>query len=370
MIRWPFRNRPPPAPTTRAAKIAHDDAEFDGSSARFAAGSRPLVRWDVPADTDIGLQREAIFLTTTALQETCDYALCSQAAGAAEARHMLELSSQPVEWRRMADLAPLARLRPGAPEFVLSGPIAIEETGDWFDGWVSGQRLGRHALQPEVLALAPEVSEQRVAAEALPRLELEQLQGMRRLDVAPQRPIPDVVARFAWLGGSGQWGVPGWSIADPLARLVVERAAPFAGRQVLELGTSRGRLAAMLASIGCSVTTVDHQDRGARTNLEGLPVSVIQADLVRFLEGTAQKFDLIVCDLHGNSLREWRRYRKPLLRAMTESAVLILNNAALHRLEGWETETGVPWFLSTLPRRWLVETFSDVLPGISVVTSR
>src|SRR5262249_49164459 len=122
-----------------------------------------------------------------------------------------------------------------------------------------------------------------------------------------------VIDRFQWLGGFGQWGVPGWTMPDGCAQILVERAAVFACTRVLELGTSRGRMSAMLASLGCAVTPLDHVDRGAAINLAGLPVEVILDDAIHYLSTTARQFDLIVCDLHGNSPAEWQRYCGPLI---------------------------------------------------------
>jgi len=345
MFRWLFRPKPPATPT-RAAQIALDDARQAGANARFAHGSRPLIRWDFRIGSDEATQREAIFLTTTALADACDYALHTEGVSARRARTMLELSTQPAEWRAAGPADAAKRLRPQAAELILPAGLAIERRSAWFDAWADA------AGAPHTLTLPQDLEKD----------------GVRLVAHAPVRPAPDLVQRFAWLGNSGQWGVPGWSLPDPLARLVVEQASAFAGRAVLELGTSRGRLAAMLASLGCRVTTVDHQDRGARSNLDGLGVEVVQANLVAFLDRTRQRYDLVVCDLHGNSQAEWRHYRKPLLRAVGTGGRLVLNNAALHRLDGWESETGVPWFLSTLPRSWAVELHTQTLPGIAVVT--
>jgi len=57
----------------------------------------------------------------------------------------------------------------------------------------------------------------------------------------------------------------------------------------------------MLASVGCNLTTIDHQDRGALQNLEGLNVKVLVEDAAVFFTGSDQLFDLIVVDVHGNT---------------------------------------------------------------------
>ena len=159
---------------------------------------------------------------------------------------------------------------------------------------------------------------------------------------------PSLVERFAWLGGFGQWGVPGWSMPDGCASVIVKQARCFVGRQVLEIGTSRGRLTAMLATLGCHVTTVDRHDRGAAQNLDGLEVQVIVDDDLNFLATTSETFDLIVVDLHGNSVADWER-RAPLLRrCLSRRGTLLLNNAALWTIPDWHEETGVRWLLDSL----------------------
>jgi predicted O-methyltransferase YrrM len=365
MFRWLFR-RPPPPPPTRAAQIAAEDAQAAADGSRFAHGTRPLIRWTIAAGQGEHLLREAVFLTTAALGDRFDYALCSSGIGALRAREMLELSSQPVEWRAVDKSELSARLRPTAPELALPSDVAVQSTNVWLEAWAQSGAEPRHHAHLPLAALPPAGNEPSLSR---PFSE-DEIGPFTRLQSAPRRLAPDLVRRFAWLASFGQWGVPGWSMPDALAQLVVRHAAGFAGRTVLELGTSRGRLTAMLAGLGCRVVTVDHQDRGARANLEGLSVEVVQDELARYLERTRQVFELVVCDLHGNAPSDWRRYRKPLLRAVAKGGMLILNNAALHRLEGWESETGVSWFLSRLPADCTVELHVQNLPGIAIVRRR
>ena len=181
------------------------------------------------------------------------------------------------------------------------------------------------------------------------------------------QPTPDLHDRFTWLGGQGQWGVPGWTMPPDNARNVLAKAAPFAGREVLELGTSRGRVTAMLASMGCRMTTVDHQDRGATANLAGLGVDVVIDDAVHFLRTTSRQFDLVVCDLHGNSPAEWRRYAEPLRDRVTPGGTMIISNAALSDIPEWHEETGVRWFLDSLPPGWTSQLDTGTVPGLAVV---
>ena len=177
----------------------------------------------------------------------------------------------------------------------------------------------------------------------------------------------DVLERHHWLGGTGQWGLPGWTMPDGMARTIVSRATAFTGRAVLEVGTSRGRLTAMLAEQGCRVTTVDHVDRGAATNLSGLPVEVVVADAVEYLQRTPQSFDLIVCDLHGNSPAEWARFVEPLTMRLAPGGMLLASNATLHEIPEWHEETGVQAFAAQLPSDWAVELDRSEVPGLAIV---
>lgn len=182
------------------------------------------------------------------------------------------------------------------------------------------------------------------------------------------RAEPDPLERFGWLGNTGQWGVPGWTMPDGCARAVLKLAGAFASRPVLEIGTSRGRIAAMLATLGCRVTTVDHQDRGAAQNLAGLPVRVIRDDAEHFLRETRETFDLIFIDLHGNAPADWQRLAEPLLLRLNPGGTMILNNAALHNIFEWRHEAGVRWFLDRLPQGWPVRTLTREPPGVVAVS--
>ena len=178
----------------------------------------------------------------------------------------------------------------------------------------------------------------------------------------------DEVERFHWLGAKGQWGVPGWSIPDDCARTIVDHARRFSGKSILEIGTSRGRLTAMLAAVGCRVTTVDHQDRGASNNLAGMNVEVVVDDAVRHLAKPGPAYELIVVDFHGNAPADWQRYPGPLLKRLLPGGVLIINNAKLHEIPEWSEESGVAWFIGRLPADWRVEHPPVPPPGLAIIT--
>ncbi len=177
----------------------------------------------------------------------------------------------------------------------------------------------------------------------------------------------DVVDRYRWLGGEGPWGIPGWAMPEPMVRVIMSHTAGYAGRQVLEVGTSRGRTSAIMASQGCCVTTVDRVDRGARQNLAGLPVEVVIDEAVKFANGTTRSFDLIVCDVHGNSPAEWAALGGALTRRLRPGGTMLVSNAALDQVEGWHEETGVSWFTGRLPVDWVVDFDRSVVPGLAIV---
>lgn len=152
-----------------------------------------------------------------------------------------------------------------------------------------------------------------------------------------------------------------------MARNILARAAALKGRHVLELGTSRGRMTAMLAEQGCHVTTVDHVDRGAAANLAGLDVEVVVDDAIRSLRRLGRKFDLVICDMHGNSPAEWRRLAEPLVERLAVGGTILASNATLDEIPEWHEETGVRWFTGRLPAGWTVELDRSAVPGLAVV---
>lgn len=177
-----------------------------------------------------------------------------------------------------------------------------------------------------------------------------------------------VVERHAWLGGHGQWGIPGWSISQAGAAEIVEAIRPFAGRNVLEIGTSRGHLTAMLAAVGCCVTTVDRHDRGAAQNLAGLHVRVIREEAVVFVTSMSDTFDAMVVDLHDNSDAVWEGLGPQLLRRLPYDGILLINNALLWKMPEWQAETGVATFLGRLTDRWKSEIICKKLPGVAKIS--
>jgi predicted O-methyltransferase YrrM len=460
------------------ASIDRTEATAHGGH-RFAAGTRPVIRWCKGNGLDDDVTRAAIAQATRLFGSEVDYCLCTNDITAERARYVLAWATQPVEWWPVtaADNPDLARAlasaacppekygywwkwfpfrtRPAAPEWILDGDMVITERPVWFDDWkrgTDGVRLSQEAWNPviygtygdladpelslnsglaslppndrmgeEMLAVLAErplgarhdgrhhMCEQGVVAVAFQRLGVKPIPLQEfpfacptaaSLDHGPggtaggewgyhfvrsfvqDNPWFHQLANegtvfspsgeppmggYAWLGGTGQWGIPGWSMGKPVADLIVTAAQSFVGKRVLELGTSRGRLTARLAALGCQVTTVDHQDRGAAKNLEGLGVNVVVQDAVAFLQSTQETFDAIVVDFHGNSTTEWHKLAEPLLRPLAPRGTLMINNTELHKIDQWVQERGARWFVDTHASGWTVQEY-DVAPGLAIMT--
>lgn len=178
---------------------------------------------------------------------------------------------------------------------------------------------------------------------------------------------PSSFQRSRWLGGTDQWGVPGWSISEDIAPTILQLSQPYRNGSVLEVGTSRGRLTAILADAGMRITTIDREDRGAAANLAGLAVTVIQDEIARYLSRSQTTYDLIVIDIHGNTVQDWAAYAGALINALARGGMILINNANLNQVSGWQEETGVSWFLQQLPAEWTSTVIDHPVPGIAVV---
>jgi predicted O-methyltransferase YrrM len=177
---------------------------------------------------------------------------------------------------------------------------------------------------------------------------------------------PTFEHRFAWLRNFGQWGRPGWSMHPDCARKIGALAGAYAGRSVLEIGTSRGHLTAILASQGCSVTTIDAEDRGAKQNLEGLNVQIVQGEAIKLLRRETQTFDFIVVDLHGNDEANWRRLWPYLKPRLSRIGTMVLYNSHLWKIDEFRTETGLRWVAEYCLSDFAIEVFEDPPPGMIV----
>jgi hypothetical protein len=177
---------------------------------------------------------------------------------------------------------------------------------------------------------------------------------------------PDIDERFIWLRNHSQWGKPGWSMHPELAARISALAKTFAGQRVLEIGTSRGYLSAILAFSGCFVTTVDKADRGASVNLEGMPVTCVVSDGAAYLQTQTSLFSLILVDLHDNRDVVWRELWPLLSGALEDDGVLVLYNSHLWQIPGREDEMGLRWIVESPPVNWSTEVIASPLPGMVI----
>jgi tetratricopeptide (TPR) repeat protein len=175
---------------------------------------------------------------------------------------------------------------------------------------------------------------------------------------------PPPEERFSWLVNRGQWGTPGWSMQPTCVKRIAALAQKCAGRRVLELGTSRGFLSAVMAAYGCLVTTVDRADRGALTNLKGMGIDVVMSDVMDFLNKEKDLFSLIVVDLHDNSIKIWEELWPLVSKNLSTDGVLVLYNTHLWKMSEWSEETGLRWITQNSPPGWSTEVFSEPLPGM------
>jgi hypothetical protein len=354
-----------PAPAWRplSERLAFEDARLAArlGDDLFAAIPRALVRITAQPEASVDAVRAALALATRAFGSGVDYCLCTpNGLSAGSARRMLSGAACPVEWRA----GPSPRIRPGAPELAMDSSLLALRAPSWFDAWRRGAPVFRKLTPTD-----PDLSAWAVTFDPtsmpMPQAASEALRAMDAI----ADPAARSVHATRWLGGSGQWGVPGWSASEPfihtVARLGLQRAR--LGGFALELGTSRGRVAATLGMLGCRTTTVDHADRGGARNLADLPVHVVRSDASTFLEATEDRFDLIVIDLHGNTPAVWSTLGRLLLQRLNADGALVLNNTRLDAMPEWRGESGVRGFIEGLGKDWRVAHSPGAPPGFAVV---
>ena len=180
----------------------------------------------------------------------------------------------------------------------------------------------------------------------------------------------DLFTRFRWLsGGIGQWGFAGWGMSEEIARIIVSEMPNLPFKRILEIGTSRGYMAAILAAHGALVTAIDVSDRGAKKNLEGLTAIFQQSDALEFLKKEKRFFDYICVDLHGNSWKNWRKMWPWLSSRIGPGGRIVINNATLDSIPEWAHESGVRELgeVLSLDENWKVTLHSHPLPGVLVL---
>jgi Flp pilus assembly protein TadD len=180
---------------------------------------------------------------------------------------------------------------------------------------------------------------------------------------------PESEERFRWLRTRGQWGGPSWSMNPACVQRISSLCDKYVGRAVLEFGTSRGMLTAIMLDRGCVVTCVDREDRGATDNLAGLNVCVMVSDAAEFLRCSTMRYAMITVDFHGNEESVWRELW-PLLKDRVEpGGTLVLYNSHLWMVPGRSAEFGLKWLLEETPENFTKEVFAEPLPGMIVLTA-
>jgi SAM-dependent methyltransferase len=177
---------------------------------------------------------------------------------------------------------------------------------------------------------------------------------------------PPPIERFNWLKNFGQWGVPGWAMPPACTERVSALGQQYAGRRVLDLGTSRGRLAAILATHGCLVTTVDKTDRSASINLMQMGVQIVISGAAEYLRRVDDQFAMIVADIHDNSPAVWTELWPLLGQHLEPDGAILLSNSHLWRMPEWTEETGLRWITEAAPAGWVTEVFAEPEPGMVI----
>ena len=181
-----------------------------------------------------------------------------------------------------------------------------------------------------------------------------------------QEDSPPPQKRFTWLRNRGQWGREGWSMHPICVDRIAALAKTHAGKAALEIGTSRGYLAAVIATCGCKLTTIDHEDRGARQNLEGLDVEVVTSGAVAFLSETHALYSLIVVDLHGNDIATWQALWPQLRPRLDRFGTMVLYNSHLWKIPEWQDQTGLLWVAHNALDGLSQQVFEEPSPGMIV----
>ena len=158
-------------------------------------------------------------------------------------------------------------------------------------------------------------------------------------------------------------------MSEEIARIMVGELPDLSFKRVLEIGTSRGYLAAILSAHGALVTAIDVSDRGAKKNLEGLSAFFHQSDALEFLKKQQPFYDYICVDLHGNSWKNWQKIWPWLSSRIRTGGKIVINNATLDSIPEWAHESGVRELAEvlSLDENWKVTIHPLPLPGVLVL---
>jgi len=175
------------------------------------------------------------------------------------------------------------------------------------------------------------------------------------------------IEKFSWLRNHGQNGDEGYSMHPVFVQKTYEIAKKFINKDVLEIGTSRGYLSAIMNDLGCRVTTLDNEDRGASLNLQNLGVKVIQNDVIKFLRSSNKKYELVLVDLHGNYKKLWVQLFPLIKNSLKLGGTFIFYNSHISEKPERAIENGIKYIESQkFFSRFTIKKYRDPWPGMIV----
>ena len=175
--------------------------------------------------------------------------------------------------------------------------------------------------------------------------------------------------QFEWLRNNGQFGNEGYSMNPLCVNRILSVIKNYKDIQVLEIGTSRGYLTALLSRFN-KVTTIDHKDRGAFINLSGLNIKIVKEDMLSFLKKDLNKYNIILIDLHGNSKKVWSKLWSLIPARLEFKSKVILYNSHLYKIDRFKEDNGIKFLLdSNLLKNFNLKIYDKPLPGMIICSN-
>jgi tetratricopeptide (TPR) repeat protein len=175
--------------------------------------------------------------------------------------------------------------------------------------------------------------------------------------------------QFEWLRNNGQFGNEGYSMNPLCVNRILSVMKNYKNIQVLEIGTSRGYLTALLSRFN-KVTTIDHKDRGAFINLSGLNIKIVKEDMLSFLKKDHNKYKVILIDLHGNSKKVWSKLWSLIPARLEFKSKVILYNSHLYKIDRFREDNGIKFLLdSNLLKKFNLKIYDKPLPGMIICSN-
>jgi hypothetical protein len=175
--------------------------------------------------------------------------------------------------------------------------------------------------------------------------------------------------QFEWLRNNGQFGNEGYSMNPLCVNRILSVIKNYKDIQMLEIGTSRGYLTALLSRFN-KVTTIDHKDRGAFINLSGLNIKIVKEDMLSFLKKDHNKYKVILIDLHGNSKKVWSKLWSLIPARLEFKSKVILYNSHLYKIDRFKEDNGIKSLLdSNLLKNFNLKIYDKPLPGMIICSN-